>query len=381
MKTHRIQIISVFVFLAILILVTDSSSPASAGHTAGNTAAPKSVVSTCTQLLKADGVPTPDVINFDDLKSPTAISENYQAVHGVVFIYTNDNVPTALEDASAPSSPNVAANLGVGSSSNANLPMVITFDKPMSAVGMTIGGGDGSTTTATLTAYNASDKEICHATLSPVPVSVSTFLGLKDDAGAEIRKISIDYGAVENVETIDDLLFTSYVPPIPCDVTLSGYPASVNVGSRVVVNWDVAKNSYSTTQTYLVYDSVSHPQAGAYSGYQVPSPNTGSGEFSSGILARSAGTMYIRPALSYQETPGSLPVTCQGADEIAVTVNAVSPTPPPTPGSITGFVTNPKGTGLAGVLVQACFGSLCQSDTTKSGGAFTFANLTALPCP
>jgi hypothetical protein len=373
MKKQRQHIRNLVVSLAVLLLIF-SSFPASAGQTRAGSPAPRSTASNCTQLSNAADVPTPSEINFDDLQENTIIGTSYQPLYGVSFLNTETSFATILPNSSAPSQPNAAVNLAYEPATSANQPITITFDNPISTVGMTIGGGDGESTTATLTAYDGSGNVICSVSASPVPYDITAFLGLRDENGAEIRTIVLDYGDVTESEVIDNLLFSSYVPPVPCGVNLKGGPASVNVGSRVVVTWEVVSNSHYKTQTYLVYDSLTHPQTGGYPNYQVPSPNTGSGNFSSGILARSAGTMYIRAALSYQETSGSKPKTCLGASELAVTVNAVTPTDP-LPGSLSGLVTTAKGVRLPGVVVNACLELVCQNDTSKLDGAYSIPNL------
>ena len=98
---------------------------------------------------------------------------------------------------------NVIRNEPTGGSS-ADRPMIINLGHPMKRVGFVLGNG-GPGTRATARAYgelgNLLGEEIVD------PLTQATFLGLEDEDDAGIAKITIDYGASENEEQIDDLIF------------------------------------------------------------------------------------------------------------------------------------------------------------------------------
>lgn len=336
--------------------------------------APRSMGSTCTLLTKPGDVYSPTTINFDDLAPGTVVGDSYKVTHGVEFNVSSSTITYARENVNYVSAKNVAINEPKSGDSN-GLEMTISFGKPMVGVGMYIGGGNGTSTPATLTAFDSGGAVICHVDYPfAVPAAAMGFFGLKDESGAEISKVTLSYGTAPEPETIDNLMFSAVLPPLPCGVTWKTVPGSVFVGERIPLTWTVESNSYDSTQTYLVYDSISHPQTGAYASLQVPSPNTGMGDFTTSILARAVGTLYIRPALSYQENKGDVPKTCQGAEQIEVEVKDwPTPTPTPAPGGISGTVRTSKGATLSGVTLGVmCPGIGCLTDTSKSDGTFSF---------
>jgi hypothetical protein len=153
-------------------------------------------------------------ITFDPSEGRTVgeeVSKQY-ASRGVQFV-DDENVTPRIIDSSnrdgAPtrSEPHSLFNSGdTVEPGSAGYPMTITFDTPQSAVGMFLGNGDGETTAATLTAYDAQGAEVFSVSKSAFADAVTTFIGL--DAGdAVIREVRVDYGDTLRGEDIDHLLF------------------------------------------------------------------------------------------------------------------------------------------------------------------------------
>jgi hypothetical protein len=172
----------------------------------------------CVPLSKPSDLPTPALINFDDLKDGALIGDHYKSTFGVSF---ENNPPTAQgmifagEPNKANSSPNVAINNTVFPSLNNNVPLVILFDSPKTDVGLYIGNSENSGVVALLTAYDANGRFICEARFSQVPEPTSLFIGLHDQSGG-IVKVTLDYGDTNLSETIDDLFFAPRpgMPPV-----------------------------------------------------------------------------------------------------------------------------------------------------------------------
>jgi hypothetical protein len=360
-------VLGLFGFLCVWVVLMDTPQRASAR--------PLVRPQTCSQILTSGDILSPNIINFDDLADGSVIGTYHQGAYGVTFEdskTTQVKVHADVEE--AVSQPNKAENIPVAPNTSSSVPLRVTFDSPMSAVGMWIGNGDGSSTSATLTAYDKGGGEICSVSFTPVPTGLTQFLGLRDDAGNEIWSIALDYGKVIYYETIDDFYYSNVIPPTPCPVSWAGYPKSLDAGSPAVVTWDVAKKGYYSSQTYVVYDTVPHTQAGPYASYQAPSPNSGAGNFSTGIPTRAAGWLYVRPALTYRQTADAKPETCLGGEQIAIQVKPFTPPVPPK-GSVAGKVTAGKVAPLKDVNVKVCLGSSCLGAASDKNGDYSIPNL------
>ncbi len=369
--------ILLILFLAFGIIFIPSAAglvngPAEAAELASgpNPSAPDA----CTVVSSPQDLQSPTLINFDDIQHATVIGTYYQAAHGVVF-GTGDSNVTAYEDPRAVSIYNLAVNEAMKPNNSAGKALKITFDKPVSQVGLFLGAGDGAKTNAILTAFDQLGVEICNVSVMPVPVGISQFLGLKNGTGAQIYSISLDYGDYIDPEIIDDFYFSRYENPVSCPITWVGFPASMNAGSTAGFTWSVTEKSYYSSQTYLVYDTVSHTVAESYLWYQSPTPNSGFGEFATNILAREAGNLFLRAGLTYQTTAGSAPQHCLSDYEVAVKVNPVAPTQTPPGGNVSGAVTTGKGTILTNVDVSVCQSAACQSSVSDKNGLYSIANL------
>ena len=176
---------------------------------ANNTPTPTSQLPACQELVDPFNIPSPALINFDDLPNNQIIGAYYQAGYGVTFEDSDITQATIYgnEPAKARSRPNVAINNAVFPSTSAGVPMNISFSAPKTHVGFTIGNGETISPTAMLTAYDAFDQIICQVRNTPVPEPHTEFIGVYDPTGRIVR-ISLDYGNTSLSESIDDLYFS-----------------------------------------------------------------------------------------------------------------------------------------------------------------------------
>ncbi len=332
--------------------------------------------SSCVDILAPQDIPLPGVIDFDDLNSGDVIGARYQAATGVTFVGTNLTQAVASTSQIAVSQPNLAINQPIAPNNSSDVPMEIKFDHLVSHVGMWIGDGDGTQMTAVLTVYDGMGVEICHVSRTPVPGALTSFIGLNDPDG-NIASLTLDYGKSIQEEMIDDLYYAPiYLPPPPtlCPVALQGYPVAVQAGNPILTSWLVQDFGYSGTQTFLAYDTKSHLVNELYAFAQAPSPNTGIGTFQTGIPTSAPGILYIRPAVRYRIDPNGPFYTCQGPDEIAVTVNAAPPPPTPPNGSVSGTVTDRSGAAIETVPINLCGPGGCTSTASGKSGIYAFPN-------
>ena len=328
----------------------------------------------CTSIWTPDDIPSPDKLGFDDLGDQVEITDHYLGTYGVQFEASAPARAWTQTDTRSVSSPNVAYN-HISSGSNRNEPFYMIFSILRTEVGFYIGNAGTDSPTASLLGYDSEGNLICEA-YADVQDDLTTFIGIHDPEG-RISWVTLDYGDTEQAEMIDDLyLAPAYTPPPPtCPVAFTGYPASVNQRSPINVSWAVTNNSYSETQTFLAYDTVSHPVNGRYPRTQAPNPNKGMGLFSTAIPTPTSGQMYIRIGLRYQDPLIGLMTTCQSADEIMVDIIYVQPPPPPAPGAVEGTVTVYKsGSAIADATVNLCRLGICTSQVTDQKGYFIFPN-------
>ena len=165
--------------------------------------------STCSVLDDPQSIPSPVLINFDDLSDATVIAGHYLTTFGVGFedSSTNRALIYGQPSAQAHSDPNVAINNAVFPNTSAGVPMVIDFDSPKSQVGFYMGNGDTSGTVALVTAYDVQGAIVCQVRQVPVASAHTNFIGFNDTA-ASIRRVTIDYGKTSLSESIDDLYFS-----------------------------------------------------------------------------------------------------------------------------------------------------------------------------
>jgi len=146
------------------------------------------------------------IITFDDLATGTHVSNQYS---GVTFLDDKARTPLIVDKnnrggTATKSEPNALFNDVDYPSINANLPLVMTFDKPIRKVGMYIGNGKQAQLTGILTAYDSAGKSIGSANAF-VPDPVTGFIGLGSDT--DIYKVTLDYGETNYGEEIDNLMF------------------------------------------------------------------------------------------------------------------------------------------------------------------------------
>jgi hypothetical protein len=172
--------------------------------------APKTVSGqqACQELFVPEEIPSPVLINFDDLANAIVIGDHYRPSYGVKF--ENSGITQAitygLEPTEAASPPNVAINNAVFPNTSSNVPMVIDFDEPKTHVGFYMGNGETAQIVGLLTAYDADSNIICQIRHVPVPEPHTEFIGVYDPTG-RIIKVSWDYGSTALSESIDDLYF------------------------------------------------------------------------------------------------------------------------------------------------------------------------------
>ncbi|HLF91506.1 MAG TPA: hypothetical protein VI451_21355 [Anaerolineales bacterium] len=170
----------------------------------------------CTQLFKPGDLPSPVLINFDDLPNAAVIGTHYRPSFGVTF--EDGDVTQAItygnEPGKAQSPPNVASNNAIFPNSSNNVPMNIWFDEPKSHVGFYIGNGENQDLRAAISAYDVSGALVCEFFYSPVPEADMAFVGMYDPNGS-IFQVKLDYGDTGVSEVIDDLYFSprAGIPP------------------------------------------------------------------------------------------------------------------------------------------------------------------------
>lgn len=176
-------------------------------------AVPQSQTQDCIQLQSPTQIPSPGLINFDDLPNAAVIGDSYRPAFGVRFenSATNRAIIYGNEPAKARSQPNVASNDAVFPNTSANVPMLITFDAPKTHVGFYMSNGETVQPTALLTAYNVAGGIICQKRFVNVPEPTTAFFGINDPTGS-IAFITLDYGNTVLNEAIDDLFFAPHRP-------------------------------------------------------------------------------------------------------------------------------------------------------------------------
>ncbi len=204
------------------------------------TAAPLGQQPNC-ELLSPTQIPSPGLINFDNLANATIIGASYLASHGVTF--ENTDVTRAIIIGNEPitetqSPPNVAANDAVFPNTSSGVPMRIFFDKSKTHVGFWMGNGESVNPTGVMTAYDGAGNIICQVSNIRVPEAHTEFIGIVDPLG-RISSVSLDYGPTTLSESIDDLYFAPFAPrfaptptrtplptwtPIPTATPTSGPP-------------------------------------------------------------------------------------------------------------------------------------------------------------
>ena len=207
----------ILMLMGVAIVVTlIATTPAQASLTA----APLSQQQGCSELLSPTQIPSPGLINFDNLPNSTVIGTSYLVSHGVTFEDTNTT--RALIYGNEPitetqSPPNVASNDAVFPNTSSGVPMRIFFDKTKTHVGFWMGNGESVGPTGVMTAYDGAGNVICPVSNIRVPEAHTEFIGILDPLG-RIASVSLDYGQTALSESIDDLYFaphTSRATPTP----------------------------------------------------------------------------------------------------------------------------------------------------------------------
>jgi len=195
----------------------------------------------CEGLTSPDQIPSPGLIDFDDLTHGAVIGTSYLAAHGVTF--ENSDLTRALiyanEPGEAHSPPNVAINDAVAESS-ANVPMIIDFNAPKTHVGFYLGNGGTLQPTALITAYDAAGAIVCQVRVPGVPEATTLFAGLHD-SGGRIWRVTIDYGNTALSEHIDDLYYAPVGPGV--SPTPSATPSPTPTATRTPTS------TYTPTRT------------------------------------------------------------------------------------------------------------------------------------
>lgn len=165
----------------------------------------------CFELKHEREIPSPALIDFDDMPDETPVANHYEPTHGVVFengkethVRTYGNRPA--DPTVARSAPNVAINDATFPLTSENRPLAFTFRTGKTHVGFYMGNGATAGLTGAMVGYDAAGNVICQVTNTPVPESYSEFIGMYDPAG-RIVKVTLNYGASLLNESIDDLYF------------------------------------------------------------------------------------------------------------------------------------------------------------------------------
>ncbi|HBX69431.1 MAG TPA: hypothetical protein DEH25_08620 [Chloroflexi bacterium] len=208
MSTQRIKF-RAFGFILMAGLVLSLALPVLAFILSSGSVQTASAQTACQELLAPGDIPSPVLINFDDLANAVVIGDHYRPSFGVKF--ENSGITQALtygnEPANAASAPNVAINNAIFPNTSSNVPMVIDFDEPKTHVGFYMGNGDNQQTVGLLTAFDAAGKIICQFRHVPVPDAHTEFIGIYDPSGSILR-VTWDYGSTALSESIDDLYFS-----------------------------------------------------------------------------------------------------------------------------------------------------------------------------
>lgn len=192
---------------------------------------------TCPALTSAAAIPTPTLINFDDLAVDTIIGESYKPSFGVAFENNGLKQSKVMTFTDGITTTNVAVSFITPSPTNNDRRLLITFDSAKSHVGLLVGNGEpvvpgANGVIATLIAYDAQGSEICRVSNGPVSATtLAPFIGLRDPFG-QIRAIAIDYGASTQAVTIDELRFTydaQSITPTPTNT-----PTATNTATPTV---------------------------------------------------------------------------------------------------------------------------------------------------
>ncbi len=199
----------------------------------------------CNELESPRQIPSPTLVNFDDLGDAVTIADHYVPAHGLHFYSGDDTKVITYADREADptkarSTPNVATNNAVSGTTSVNVPLRFWFDQPKTHVGFYMGNGETQEVMGTLIAYDATGQIIC-VVRDPVPEPYQEFLGVYDPAG-RIAIVELTYGETLLSESIDDLYFApanreeEYPLPEepPFEVSI---PLTINVSSSTNTNF------------------------------------------------------------------------------------------------------------------------------------------------
>ncbi|MCB0072571.1 MAG: hypothetical protein KDE20_13975, partial [Caldilineaceae bacterium] len=165
----------------------------------------------CYELFSPREIPSPTLIDFDDVGDAVELETVYQASHGVTFGNTETTHVISYADRPADptkalSSPNVASNDAKSPNTSAGVPMTIRFDSGKTHVGFYMGNGESQNLAGSMVGYDAAGNVVCQVTNTPVPEEYREFIGMYDPAG-RIQLVTLDYGKTALSESIDNLYF------------------------------------------------------------------------------------------------------------------------------------------------------------------------------
>ena len=163
----------------------------------------------CYELFSPREIPSPSLIQFDDLADASVIGSYYQASHGVVFEDGKLASVKTQANATAVSSPNVARNQEADPDGGAAVPLSFKFESGKTHVGFYMGNGDADSVPGSMVGYDAAGNVICQVTNAPVPKEHREFIGMFDPQG-RIARVTLNYGSTPLAESIDDLYFAPF---------------------------------------------------------------------------------------------------------------------------------------------------------------------------
>ncbi|MBN1400308.1 MAG: hypothetical protein JXA74_05705 [Anaerolineae bacterium] len=225
------------------------------------------LASSCWALTSPAEIPSPGIVNFEDLPDGTVIEGYYQVAHHLVFeaLESHRAIIWGAEPITAHSPPNVVHYDALYPESSSGEPMKIFFTVPKTHIGFYIGNGEDLGKTALLTAYDAQDQVLCQAAAGPVKEGHNLFIGIGDSEG-RISWLTLDYGYTNLEESIDDLYYAPAGPGPTATPTHTPTPTYTSTATPTATPTATATPTHTPTptptpDTDLVLDGLEVTQA------------------------------------------------------------------------------------------------------------------------
>lgn len=165
----------------------------------------------CFEIKSPTEIPSPALVDFDDLPDAAVIKDHYLPTDGLDFYAGKDTEVITYADRDADptkarSAPNVATNNAIFPTTSENIPLTFSFTSGKTHVGFYMGNGESAGLAGAMVGYDAAGNVICQITNTPVPEKYEEFIGMYDPAG-RIVTVTLNYGASLLSESIDDLYY------------------------------------------------------------------------------------------------------------------------------------------------------------------------------